>query len=156
MIQKRWEQRTGESRAAIGQLERRIGDFDGKRDALFDALVHRNVISRSEYDVQVALLDEQVRDLRSQVIRLNLGNVDLTASLELGAALLTDLSGCWSRLERRHRSSFARAMYPTGLEYDGQKFGTAETPWHITVFRDIDAVEEQKVPPTGFEPVLPG
>jgi hypothetical protein len=60
-----------------------------------------------------------------------------------------------NRLPPKQRPVFLRSLYPSGLTLQDGRIGTAETPWLIAGLETVQGPNEELVPPTGFEPVLP-
>jgi hypothetical protein len=63
--------------------------------------------------------------------------------------MLADLAGFWRTSSLELKQRFQTTVYPTGLPFDGENLGTAETAPIFKYLRDFQAPEEQMVSPRG-------
>ena len=73
----------------------------------------------------------------------------------MAEALLTDTAGASREFPPRARLRFQRLVYPEGLAFDGETFGTAATAPVFGLLEAAAAGKKGLASPTGFEPVLP-
>lgn len=145
------EQQTATARQKAHEAVRSLAR---RRDRLVDAFVHEGKIDRATYEAQSARLNEEEDRLRP-LLTEGRGSIDIDAALSFGDRLMRDLAGCWNRLTVAQRPAFLRSLYPNGLSFDGEAFGTGQTSWLFEQCEPEKAADGDWVLPTGFEPVSP-
>ena len=68
---------------------------------------------------------------------------------------MTNAARLWMELGLNQRQQLQKVLFPEGLRFDGEKFGTAVTAPVFSYLQQITSTEDNMVSPTGFEPVLP-
>jgi hypothetical protein len=127
-----------------------------RENRLTEGYLYEGKIDRDTFEQQRTRL----RGEREALLR-KLGRNRSTAELavhdvlDFASGLLQDLVGCWNRLKSLQRQAFLRGPFPEGMTYDGDSFGTAQTPWIFSEILGRGRSNEALVAPTGFEPVLP-
>ena len=150
-----WRTRTADVNRTRQDVARRLEELEARRDRLEDAFIQRSAINQTSYDRQTQRLDQEERELSAALDCSTVPGVDLQAALSFARSLLTDLGGCWNRLEWQQKPPFLAALYPDGLTYGNGSLGTTRTPWLMAVSEAPDQGQPHWAPPTGFEPVLP-
>jgi site-specific DNA recombinase len=155
VVKDAWHERGKHLRDTHAQLVRRQDELDLRRDRLVDAFVQERSINQATYDRQCDRLDREQERIQSGLEQCRPLELDPTETLRFAELLLTDLSGCWNRLEWHQKPDFLRALYPSGLLWSDGAFGTIENSWLMASFGFSTTGDESLAPPTGFEPVLP-
>ena len=148
-----WKKRTASNRTARNSLEGKRAELDAKILKVTEAMIMDSAMER---DTCAALIDryKAERDLvEGQLANADLDVPNIDECVAFAGRMLTKLPQVWNHVEPQKRAAFVRALYPSGLTYRDGLFGTAETPWHIRVPDSSDEQDDEKVPPTGFEPV---
>ena len=78
--------------------------------------------------------------------------IDLDGLLRFARDLLADPAGCWKSLAPEQRPGFQQAVYPNGLRFDGEAFGTAESSWAFGYLQQEMSTKNGVASPTGIEP----
>ena len=82
-------------------------------------------------------------NLERTQIKLELGGYeyldqDLEVLIETAADSLEDIGATWEALEDIHiKQRFQRWLFPAGVVYDGEKFGTSQLPLCISIKKDL-------------------
>ena len=155
VVRDEWGDRTGAARAAQERVDSRLTDLERRRDRLVDAFVHDRAIDRETYEQQRRRLDEQVADLRDLRLASKVPSVNLDRALLVAEKLVTDLPGCWNRLQWQQRPQFLRVVYPGGVTFGNGLIGTGQSSWLFNCFGVETVPDDAWAPPTGFEPVPP-
>ena len=154
-IRSNWQHQHLENKKRIKHIENEITVLKAKRDQL----VEKNLIGViSDYDTK-ELLDRNSTRIAELEIGLNeYGNFedDTIEIVEYGLNVMQNLGALWNRLDNLEiRQRFQKFLFPSGLSYDGQDFGTTDLPLCI---RAKDANTDKKsvlVGRTGLEPATP-
>ena len=80
--------------------------------------------------------------------------LDVEGVLGFAEYVLTNAVRFWMELGTDQKQQFKQVMFPEGLQFDGEKFGTAVT---CLAFKQLDEqirAESGVASPTGFEPVF--
>lgn len=70
---------------------------------------------------------EAANAARAELDRFSKDDLDEDAAADLGARLLDDPAGLWESLSPPAKVLLQRFIYPEGVPYDGEAFGTAVT-----------------------------
>ena len=114
---------------------------------------HRYLIGTFEH--QNERLRGEKAELHRQLDSEDPEAIDLQATLAFAEAMLSDIPGCWNRIEWQDRPGLLRVLFPDGLTFEEDSIGTSDKPWWIRPIEEATAESDALVPPTGFEPVLP-
>ena len=90
--------------------------------------------------------------LQESQAALELGDIDLEATIAKTRRIFSDLRGSWNRLEAIQRQQFLPILIPDGIRYENGVVGTVET---LDAIRGIVAYDDatlQMAVPAGFEP----
>ncbi|MFC2013358.1 recombinase family protein [Chloroflexota bacterium] len=149
-IESNWEHQHKENRTRIRYIENQIAVLKAKRDQLVEKNL-RGIIS--DYDTR-ELLDRNnltIAELKIELDQYSNFEENTIEVVEYGLAVLGNLGAVWDQLEDLEiKQRFQKFLFPSGLSYDGQYFGTAVLPLCI---RTKDAILDKKfalVAHTGF------
>lgn len=148
IVRDEWGSRTGAARADQERIDSRLRDLEGRRDRLVDAFVHERAIDGQTYEQQRRRLDEQMADLENLRLAAKVPSVDLERALLAAENLVTDLPGCWNRLQWQQRPQFLRAVYPGGVTFGNGAIGTDQKSWIFNCFGVETAPDNALAPQT--------
>ena len=153
-----------ECRTRSRAIERQANELTSKRERteskkqkVLEAYLYQSAIDQTTYEREVARLDAELTDIADQEQRqrpLSLDELDRATSI--AAELLSDLPGCWNRLDTAQRPGFLYLVHPDGMAYDDDGFGTADSPLFYLPSQPVDGHDASLVPPVGFEPTTNG
>jgi hypothetical protein len=123
-----------------------LSTFDGNGlDDLVDKETHREHLPR---------LTAGIESIRGELLHTEMENIELDRELEFAERIILRPARLWveSSLEQRQRLQLT--LFPAGIQFDGEKFGTASTPLFFKLL-ELDSNDNYGLAsPTGFEPVL--
>lgn len=106
------------------------------------------------------VLDESLREKTE--IKLNLNQLndnveDAEEIVEYGTSKLSDIGEAWKQIEDMNvKSRFQKWLFPAGLVFDGEEFGTSQIPLCLSIKKELSEENSLLVIPRGIEPLLPG
>jgi hypothetical protein len=148
VVRDEWSDKTRAARAAQERIASRLTDLQSRRDRLVDAFVHDRAIDRETYEQQRRRLDEHVADLRDLRLASPVHSVDIDQALLAAENLVTDLPGCWNRLQWQQRPQFLRVVYPGGVTFGNGVIGTGQSSWLFNCFGVNTVPDDAWAPPT--------
>jgi site-specific DNA recombinase len=150
-----WTSRREKAELEETREQNERGALQARRERLTEAFVYDQSIDQKAYNSQLAKVEAQEDELLGQDRRPRLSVEALDEALILATALLRNLPDYWNRLAPERRPALLWVVYPSGLTFDGNSFGTASEPFLFHEESLLDDAEEALVAPTGFEPALP-
>jgi hypothetical protein len=96
----------------------------------------------------------EIELVRAELRGTELESLELDKVLDFAEKIILRPDRLWveSTLEQRQR--LQKTMFPDGIEFDGKRFGTAQTPLFFKLLEADSEEESRLASPTGFEPVL--
>lgn len=153
----------GEKRRA---LRRRLAEIEAEQRTLTMA-VAKGTIDKVAYDDLLAQLRTDASRVQVELGRASSDGLELERALDLGERLLDDAGRLWTELDAGRKARLQHFIYPDGITFDGEAFGTAPT---CGIFALAGVARAETGPPTpvgagvgggmvtprGFEPLSPG
>ena len=68
--------------------------------------------------------------------------------------VVTNAARLWIELDLVQKQRLQQTLFPEGLRFDGEKFGTAATSFAFLQLQEDSAAQSGLASPTGFEPVF--
>ena len=84
-----------------------------------------------------------------------LGGLGVETVLAFAEHIVVSATRLWNEYDPRRKRHLQRVLFPEGLAYDGESFGTPVTCLFFSDLEDFQGEKPRMVSPTGFEPVLP-
>ncbi len=148
-----WEGRQAEANNVSASLARRIDELEEQQRKLVNAHVYQQSISADVYRREETRLRQEIADVRSEQLAVQIDNVDVEGVLDFAERLIVDGRRMWESASPEQRQRFQKALFPAGLTYSSQNgFGTAETPWFFQWLTAVQSRKSDEASPTGFEP----
>ena len=122
-----WKGRNAQARQVRSRLEQRLSTLQDRLDQLDATFIYRQAIDRLSYDRQKDLLREEkaVVELEWQDARLE--ELDVEAILSFAENALTNVVQLWKRASLDQKLRLQWALFPKGVDFDGEEFGTSLT-----------------------------
>ena len=80
-------------------------------------------------------------------------DVDVAGVLVFAGRVMGNAAQLWMGLDVDGKHALQAALFPEGLSFNGQGFGTPVTSFVFKELRGIQSAETSLASPTGFEPV---
>ena len=148
----RWSERRKEARARVMQIENRINELERRRERLVEAYVHGGEIPRDIYTRHMSKLDAERSLLVLERQDAEGEQWDADGLLGFAEHLVMNARRMWDEAPVGYKQKFQRFVVPTGLEWDGERFGTVLTGWFYSQLRADFATGQRMVDLTGVEP----
>lgn len=117
--------RAEEERREAVRLRRLIQEEEARRDRA-EELYLDGQFDREQLDRASVRAEERLKTLRFRLDALKpCEPADYAASLNFALTLLSDLNGVWERGDGEARRVLAGSIFPEGLVFDGEGFGTS-------------------------------
>lgn len=161
-----WNRRRTEEAAQRRKLTARLAELtDAQRSAT--KAVTNGTIDKSAYDDLMGELRTASELAKLELQRVTSDDLELERILDLAERLLNDPAKLWTEMDPERRARLQRFIYPDGITFDGETFGTAPT---CGIFGLVGSARAETGPPTpvetgvgggmvtprGFEPLSPG
>jgi hypothetical protein len=96
-------------------------------DRIDEAFLHERSIDRQTYERQRGQLREQLALAEMELSATTENQIDVEGLLAFADHLLTNAARLWMELDLDQKQQLQQALFPEGLRFDGEKFGTAIT-----------------------------
>ena len=97
--------------------------------------------------------DQRISELTLDLHSYQENQDDVMKVVRHSISILEDISGAWIRVDLEIKKRFQKFLFPQGLPFDGQKFGTTQLAYCIEPKWTSTPQELHLVSRTGFEPV---
>ena len=148
-----WKQRRVEAGTLRRTLEKRVVSAYERIDQLVEAHVHAKSIDRQTYETRMTRERERLALAQLELHDAELDELDVEGLLAFAERLLTNAARLWPSLDLGRKIRLQSAVFPTGLEFDGDSFRTLELTSVFSYLRAVENQRERMASPTGFEPV---
>ena len=148
-----WKQRQVEAGAFRRTLEKRVVSIDERINQLIEAHVHAKSIDRQTFETRMKREREALALVQLELSDAELDELDVEGVLTFAERLLTNAGRLWPSLDLGQKIRLQSAVFPTGLEFNGDAFRTPELSSVFSYLRAIESQSEGMASPTGFEPV---
>lgn len=134
--------------------------IEAEKDVLLDKIIN-GTISDATGKQRLNKYDQELIKLRMDLNTINEKIEDAEELMEFGISKLTNLSQTIEEIEDINvRARFQKWLFPAGITYDGEIFGTTQIPLIYRVNKnalaDAFVTNSRLVIPRGIEPRLPG
>ena len=89
-----------------------------------------------------------------RLVRLEDPRIDVKGVLAFAEHLVSNLAGIWTEASLAQRQEIQSAIFPDGLPFEGESFGTATTCLMFNGLPSFSSIKTGVASPTGFEPVF--
>jgi hypothetical protein len=123
-------------------------------DRVDDAFLHEHTIDRASYETQRDKLREQLALAELELSAAVTDQLDVEGILGFGERVLTSVDRLWPEVGLEQKQQLQLALFPEGIQFDGERFGTAVTCLAFNQLGGDFATKSNVASPTGFEPVF--
>lgn len=121
------------------ELRRQRSEEDARR-VRAEELYIDGKLDRAALDRASARADERLAGLDARLVEADAGaDVEHAAHVRYAINVLADLPGLWERADAEGRRVLAGSIWPAGLVYDGDGFGTGPESPVIALFQGVGA-----------------
>ena len=149
-----WKQRQGEATRLRADLEAVVAKKRVRLDRVDEAFLHERAIDRQTYERQRDQLREQLALAEMELSSATENQLDVEGALAFAEHLLTNAARLWLELRLDQKRQLQQVLFPEGLPFDGERFGTAAT---CLAFKRLDGSggsDSGMASPAGFEPAF--
>jgi hypothetical protein len=122
---------------------------------LVNAYLHEGKIDHDVYQDQLARLREEQTLAEMELNEARVDEPDIETVVNFANAI-GDASRFWIEASLEQKQRFPSALFPKGLAFDGERFGTAPTCLAFSYLREVSRPNSSLASRTGVEPRLVG
>jgi site-specific DNA recombinase len=129
--------------------------IEERKQRLIETFVYQQALDPETYRREMDRIREEEVLTDVELHENRLDELDVEGVLAFAEHVVLNARRLWSEYDLKRRRHLQKVLFPSGLHFDGEGFGTPVT---CLFFKDLEAetgAESQMVSPTGFEPVLP-
>lgn len=146
-----WKQKLGELNQDVALVEKQIKQAEEEKQKTID-LAKRGVLDDETAKEELARIKEKIALLRLSRNELQIDEFDLELGLNFCLFFMQNVHRLWYEATLTQKIKFQEMIFPKGLTYDYQTFGTTEI---ASIYELNQAISEKKstmVPGVGVEP----
>ena len=132
----------------------RLSELSERMEKLEEAHIFKGSITAAVYERQRDKLQEEIALAELEWHESRLNEFDVKGLLAFAEHLVTNVGSIWLDATLPQRQDIQSAVFPSGLPFDGENFGTAATCLLFSDLGVIRSAENDLASPTGFEPVF--
>jgi hypothetical protein len=126
-----------------------------RKQRLVEAYLYERTIDAQTYQEQLDRLREEAALAQMELHDARLDELEVESVLNFATYVLSNASRFWSECSLEQKQRFQSILFPEGLRFDGESFGTAVTCIAFNYLRDVSARNANLASRTGVEPVSP-
>jgi hypothetical protein len=123
-------------------------------EKLEEAHIYKGSITAAVYERQRDKLQEDIALAELELHESRFNEFDVKGLLAFAEHLVTNVGNIWLDANLPQRQEIQSAVFPSGLSFDGETFGTAATCLMFSELAGIQSNKNDLASPTGFEPVF--
>lgn len=150
-----WKDRQKEAVTIATALSLRVQELEQKKQRVIEAFVHRREIDKETYEDQLDRTREEIAVAELELHDAKLEEFDMEASLGFATNVLSNAARFWIECSPEQKERFQRILFPEGLRFDGEGFGTPATCLAFSYLREVSSPKSSLASRTGVEPVSP-
>jgi len=116
-------------------MENVVSQKKERLDRIDEAFLHERSIDRQTYERQRDQLREQLALAEIELNDAVLDQLDIDGVLAFAEHVVTNAARLWIELDLVQKQRLQQTLFPEGLRFDGEKFGTAAT---CLAFKKLD------------------
>jgi site-specific DNA recombinase len=145
---------TADERKDVSKIQARIQELASKQNTLIEKNIN-GIISDVLLKQQLELIDKEIGENQSALMVSQDNQHDPLELLEFAEEYLKKPSSVWKEAKLDKKVKLQWFQFPSGLNFDGQKFGTAEVASLYKTKEAFQPLQSTLVDPTGLEPATP-
>jgi hypothetical protein len=150
-----WKDRQATAIKTGKALENNLNRLRVKRQRVIDAFFHERVIDKATYEDQLAHVREEIAIMELEIYDAKLDELDIEAALNFATNALSNAAQFWTRCTLDQKQRFQKILFPNGLKFDGESFGTVTTSIACNYLQGISSADSSLASRTGVQPVSP-
>ena len=143
-----WKGQRGEAKRLRASLEATVAQKRQRLDRVDEAFLHERSIDRQSYERQRDQLREQLALAEMELSAASEKELDIEGALAFAEHLLTNAARLWMELASARKQQLQQILFPEGLRFDGEKFGTAVTCLAFKQLAESDGTESCMASPS--------
>lgn len=150
-----WSEQVGQHNQDQTLIERRISELRNDKKALIVQKRRKpHLYTDEEFLEEKHDIDNEISQLESErTVEVQL-NRDFEDVVEKAFVYLSKPHESWLALDIKSKTEFQHALFPEGLPFDGQKFGTAKLSLLVEILQNASVQKSHLVRGIGVEPIL--
>jgi DNA invertase Pin-like site-specific DNA recombinase len=136
-------------------IKRRLSELNGRKAQVRESLIYRREITKQDYEEEMQRITSEIVTAEMQLEHSTTTAMDLDAIVSFAEHFLNNAGSMWAESSPEMKLKIQHALFPTGVHFDGEAFGTSRTNLVFSELAPILEPIEGMVAHTGFEPVLP-
>jgi len=149
-----WIQRRGDMDELRASLTQKLSKIEERKKALVDRMVD-GVIDRETYKEHYARFRDEAEQTKAEIRSTELEEIDLESVLKFADRIILRPGRLWVESSLEQRQRLQKTLFPNGIEFDGEQFGTDASPLLFRLLGGISEHDSCLASPGGFEPPLP-
>ncbi len=150
-----WKDRQASATKITLALRRKIDDIAERKNRLTQVYVYERGLDKETYQDQLSRLREESLLAEMELNEAKVEELDVEAVVNYGVNAISDASQFWKDGSVDQKQRFQRMLFPEGLTFDGENFGTAATCLAFSYLREVSQCNVSLASRTGVEPVSP-
>ena len=150
-----WKKRQSEIEDFKEIRQKRKIRIEERKQRLIEAFVYQQALDPETYRREMDRIREEEVVVDVELHENRMDELDVEGVLAFAEHVVLNARRLWSEYDLKRRRQLQKVLFPSGLHFDGEGFGTPVT---CLFFKNLEAetgMESQMVSPTGFEPVMP-
>jgi DNA invertase Pin-like site-specific DNA recombinase len=148
-----WQDRQADAARLRASLEENLSKLKDKKTRLDESFIFRGEIARDTYVALDAKVREEILVAQIELSEATIEELDVEAVLGFAEHLMGNAAALWKALPANRKRVLQDSIFPEGVTFDGEAFGTAVTCGAFTYLRLLETQEDGVASPTGLEPL---
>ncbi len=149
-----WRAEQGKARGLRQLRTARVGELQARLERLEEAFIYERAIDKRVYQRQRDRVQQDLASAERDLDDARIRQWDVEGILAFAEHLIANIAAVWLEADLAQRQAIQRAIFPEGLPFDGNAFGTAVTCLFFNRLQRNPDAENDLASPTGFEPVF--
>jgi len=147
-----WERKQSERINGKRRLEKEIKDIEKRQSRLLDLLIEHTIKDDETYRQKTEELNNELLDKKVELDENEIELNDVNECINYCKFFLSNIADLWASAELNLKQRFQTLIFPEGICFDSQKFGTAKTALIFKHLQEIRNDEYSMAALRGFEP----
>ncbi len=135
-------------------LQRRLDELKSRKDDLVEVFVFKKAIDQQTYQEQIEKLNEAISSAELDLNGAEMEDFDVEEVLSYSQFVVQNAPRLWEQAGLEQKQRLQKVLFPRGVHFLNNEFGTAETCLLFNMIRQTDAEKTSLATPPGFEPGL--
>ena len=147
-----WNGRQGEAKRLRASLDAVVAQNRERLDRVEEAFLHERSIDRQSYERQRDHLREKLALAEMELSSAAEDQLDVEGALAFAEHLFTNAARLWMELCLDQKQQLQQILFPEGLRFDGEQFGTAVTCLPFKALDENGGSNSGMASPRGLDP----